>query len=297
MSLKINPSPLLLALAALAACVERPLVDDSGASTGNPGSTGSTGDTATPTSTAGPTSDPTSPTTPTTPGTDATTANPSDPSTSTTTTSTTGPPPTTSSTTDPTVDPDTGDTSSEVGTDPKLDVGEQPAEVPGGLWDGGCPNTPPPGTAIKGQSDLGDFFSTAAYFGYTDVNGQILRTNLLFLDASADIDLALMELDQNFQITTGPGAAVEPDQQFTVEHPFWLGVDDDAVLSVIAGGQAQPIAAQIVITGHSGNWDAVDPADPPRLQGTVGPGGDPFQFSGEFDAVFCDHMANHIIAE
>ena len=38
-------------------------------------------------------------------------------------------------------------------------------------------------------------------------------------------------------------------------------------------------------------------ADPARLQGSLGPGQGRFQLIGDFDAVFCDHLANHVIAE
>jgi hypothetical protein len=178
---------------------------------------------------------------------------------------------------------------------PKLDVGTW-ATVPDGIWEG-CTKTAPPGTAIKGESGLGQFTSTRAFFGYTDVNGVIWEVRLLFLDDSADSELAFSELGFGGTLTTGPAADVKPAQEFTVQNPFWVGTDPGAAIAVIAGGKTDTVMGTIDITGHTGSWDVPDPADPARLQGSLSPGPGPFQLSGDFDAVFCDRLVDHIIAE
>ena len=53
----------------------------------------------------------------------------------------------------------------------------------------------------------------------------------------------------------------------------------------------------ISVTGHTGTWDAADPANLPRPLGAVQQIPDSAQFSGPFDAVSCDLLSTHIIAE
>ena len=116
-------------------------------------------------------------------------------------------------------------------------------------------------------------------------------------DDSADSELVFTELEMNFVISTGPVADVEPTQEFTVEDPFWVGADPEAALSVITNNKSSFVFATVDITGHQGSWDVPDPADPPRLQGSLQPGPGRFQLLGDFDAVFCDKLVSHIIAE
>lgn len=63
------------------------------------------------------------------------------------------------------------------------------------------------------------------------------------------------------------------------------------MIRVSANGYGQDIAATLTIDGPAGNWDVVDDADPPRLRGTVGPGGDKLELIGPFDAVHCAYLS------
>jgi hypothetical protein len=178
----------------------------------------------------------------------------------------------------------------------KLDMGGTWTTVPDGIWEG-CTKIAPPGTAIKGESGLGQFTSTRAFFGYTEANGTIWTVRLVFLDDSADLELAFNEAEFSGMLTTGPAADVNPSHKFTVENPFWVGTDPEAAISVIAAGETDTVIGTIDITGHQGSWDVADPADPARLQGSLSPGAGRFQLSGDFDAVFCDRLVHHIIVE
>lgn len=269
----------ILAPLLLAACTSRPLGDDDGTGTGT---------TSAPPTTTPPTTDPTAMTGDVT-SSDLTTASPSDPVT--TTVPTTFPP--TGETTD---DPNSSSVPGTTDT-PVIDFGVPPDDnFPDGLWLMACPTDPQPGTAIKGESSFGPFFSTRAFLGYFEVNGSLGRPTLLLLDDSADAELAFSEYQQGLGIMTGPGAQTEPALEWDT-HPFWQGTDDFATLDVILMGEAQPVLASVTIAGHSGNWDLADPDDPPRVQGSIDPGGDVFQFAGTFDAPLCDRLTVHIIAE
>lgn len=273
----------LLTLCLLTACTERPLGEDSGASTGSDDPSAPTTQTTQP-STAGPT-------------TAAPTTGPDNPTTATVTTAN----PTSFTTTpgDPTTGSDDITASAPDTQDPKFDFkGPDPhGNFPDGLWLDICPPDTGPGTGIKGETQFGPLFASTAWFGYDDVNGQLLAPRLVFLDETADIPLAIEELDQNFQLITGLGVDTELAQQWDQDDPFWPGADGMAVLRVISNGMVQNIVATVTITGHSGTWDSINPDDPPRLQGTVEANTDEFPFSGSFDAVLCQHIANHIIAE
>lgn len=177
----------------------------------------------------------------------------------------------------------------------KLDVAV-PSGVPGGIVNG-CTKEPPGASAIKGESALGPSFSTRAYFGYYDFGGALGGPRLLFLDETADPELAFTELAQSFEVLTGPAVHAGASLEFSRQNPFWLGVDEEALLLVKKGGEGALVVARIEITGHEGNWDQVSPGDPARLRGTIAPGGDPFMFAGDFDAVFCDLLVQQVIAE
>jgi hypothetical protein len=51
-------------------------------------------------------------------------------------------------------------------------------------------------------------------------------------------------------------------------------------------------AGTITITELAGNWDAVDPGDPPRLVGTI-----EGAISGPFNAIFCDKLGQDFFPE
>ncbi len=274
----------ILAPLLLAACTSRPLGDDTGET-----SAGETGPPSTtlPTTTVDPTAMSSDVTTAM--SSDVTTASPSDPITTTS-------PGTIPPTTDPTIDPESTSVPGTTDT-PVLDFLDPPDDdFPDGLSVEACPTDPQPGTMIKGESSLGPFFGTRAFLGYIAGNGVLGRPTLLVLDDSADAELAFSEFNQSFNIQTGPGVHAEPNIEWGT-HPFWEGSDGEAVLDVVVMGQAQVVLATVTISGHSGNWDFPDPDDPPRVQGSIGPGGDVFQFDGVFDAPLCVHMTVLIFGE
>lgn len=276
----------LFVAAALAGCADR-VVGDSETEGSSSAGTTTTGET--PTTAVDPSSPATSETT--VPGTTATTV-----STSTSTTSPTSATTVTSDVPDPTTtsDPSGPDTATTI-DEPKLDVGTR--SVPGGIVSG-CTKDPPGLTAIQGESALGQMVVSRAYFGYFFNGSTLGGVRLLFLDDTADVDVAFAELAQDFgEIMTGPGAGVSPSLQFNEQDPFWMGIDEQTAFAVRAAGEGTAVVASVHIVGHEGNWDELSPGDPARLLGKVGPGGEQFAFAGEFDAVFCDLLNVEVIPE
>lgn len=245
------------------ACVERPLGDSATGDAGTDAPGSST--TATSPSTA---SD-------TTPGT--TTPPTTGPSTSTSTTSTTSGP-SSAVTTDVSTTSDPSDTTTGA---VKLDL-PRLTPVPPGLV--GCTFDAPPGTALKGLTMQGQFESTRAWFGAQSVNGILREPNLAFLAPEAD---AVVELESK-QGDTGKLLVGFP---LTDPYDAWLG-DWEFFGNIFDKGNSGALAVTVTITGLAGNWDAVDPADRPRVIGTLN--GD---IVGGFDAVYCDKLDDQIIAE
>jgi hypothetical protein len=257
--------PLVILPLVLFACTDRPLGDTDGSTAGP-----STGDSP--------------------PATGSTT---SAPGTATTPTTTATPPPPTATSDDPggttAVDPGTTTAIDPGGTttfdpQPKLDF-----FLPGpthGL--AGCTLDAPAGTMVGGSSTLGPFEAQRAYFGYTGFGEEPHTPVLLFVSPAAD---PALELDlQN----GGSGPIL-----FGYVHsdPFleggWIGtwpVSANVYAAPDVGELARPDA--VVIDGQEGNWSSFDPADPPRLVGSLQGG-----IAGPFDAVFCDKLVSIIIPE
>jgi hypothetical protein len=282
----------LLSLAA-AACADRTLDSDAGggpSTGGDVSSAPATGEDPQPTSGPGPTV--------------PTTVDPPDPSTTgPAETSTSGPGPTSTDPTTPDPSLPTNATTPSTDSDPTattvpfFDFGDPPAQVPDGIWQG-CTQEAPPGTGIKGETAFGPFVSTRASFGYFEVNGQLGDVRLLFLDDAADAGLAFQELEQNFgHLTTGPAADITPAQQFTVNNPFWQGTQLQAAFKVIVKNQDTMVTADLEINGHAGNWNVNDPEDPARLLGVITPAPGQHFLAGSFDAVLCNSLSEHVIAE
>ncbi|WP_434416933.1 hypothetical protein [Nannocystis pusilla] len=271
-----SPRALLTLVLLVPACPERPKGDTE---TGTEPSTGPTPGTDSESSgaTVGATTPGTGPTTTTggvTTDDSATTVAPS----TTTATNTTSDGTTDDSAT--TVDPSDTATST---TGVKLDL--PAAQWPAGLV--GCTLDAPAGTMLAGASELGPFTADRAYFGWWGFEDQELPI-LLFISPGADPAVEVVDRDGN----TGPVYYGN-----VVAEPFLMGgwVGSWAVnFSVRADGMITFPRPQgsVDIVELAGNWDAVDPADPPRLVGTVkGP------ISGPFDAVFCDKLVENIFPE
>lgn len=212
--------------------------------------------------------------------------------------STTSVPPTTTEDTATTVAPSTttgdGDTDDSAATDDpsgtatsttvfKIDL--PAAQWPAGLV--GCDLDAPAGTMVTGDTELGPFTATRAYFGWWGFDDQEKPT-ILFVSPEAD---PAVEVEEK----SGSSGAVYFGDIVTEPLLFggWVG-DWAANLSVRANGMItfpRPLPA-VDIVELAGTWDIADPADPPRLVGTVkGP------IAGPFNAVFCDKLVENIFPE
>ncbi|MCY1069904.1 hypothetical protein OV090_34500 [Nannocystis sp. RBIL2] len=272
-------SPFIFALV-LFACTERPLGDTDGStagpSTGDaPPATGTNTD-APGTATLPTTGAPPQPTTATTVDPSATTA--IDPS------ATTAIDPGTTTVIDPsdtTIDPSRHTT---VDPQPKFDVFE-----PGptsGLF--GCTLEAPAGTMVSGTSTIGPFAAQRAWFGFSGFGEEPFMPVLMFVSPAADPASELQ--DKN-----GSSGPIFWGDVFS--DPFreggWIGtwpVSASVFAQGMLGEVARPDA--VVIDELAGNWAEHDPADPPRLVGSLQGG-----IAGPFDAVFCDKLNVFIIPE
>lgn len=260
----------------LFACTDRP-IDDSASGDPSTGTTPGSASATTPSSASD-----------TTPGTTSPTSGPATTGPSTTGPSTTGPDTSTSASTS-SGPSSTGTTDVSTGSDPSDTAGVK-FDLPASQWPHpalvGCTLAAPPGTDIKGQTTLGPFAGDRAYFGVVvGLNqGIIANPNLLILSPGADLQTELTEQ----QGSTGPIVLGWTDTEFFAD---WIG---QWVFGghVVHKGMFVAPSVDVTITEFAGNWDANDPADPPRLVGTFA--GD---LAGSFDAVFCDKLNIEILRE
>lgn len=267
-----SPRALLSIVLLVPACPERP-----------------TGDTETGT---------TAPSTGQLPGTDGESSGATVSATTPGSTSTTSVPPTTGGvTTDDTattVAPSTTTTDDTANTDDPSDTATSTTgiklDLPAAQWPAGlvgCNLDAPTGTMVAGDTQLGPFTATRAYFGWWGFDDQELPT-ILFVSPEADPAVEVESKDGS------SGAIYFGD---IVTEPLllggWIG-SWDATLSVRADGMItfpQP-QGSVDIVELAGNWDAPDPADPPRLVGTLNGA-----ISGPVNAVFCDKLVENIFPE
>ncbi|WAS97285.1 hypothetical protein [Nannocystis punicea] len=244
---------------ALFACTDRPLGETDGSTAGpstgdSPPATGTTPDTAT------------TPTTTAAPSTTATTGDP---------TATDG-----SSTTE--IDPSVATTTPD--PLPKLDF-----FLPGptsGLM--GCTLDAPAGTMVSGSSSIGPFMAQRAYFGVVDFDSNLFSPRIMLVSPTADPEVAL-ELQNS---SSGPiyYGDIHTDSFW---ESGWIGnwpIDANHYADGLTGVIARPDGA--VIEAQAGNWVMHDPADPPRLVGSL-----QGEIAGPFDAVYCDKLDISVISE
>lgn len=203
------------------------------------------------------------------------------------------PQPTTATTIDPSattaIDPSTTTAIDPSGTttvdpQPKLDFFD-----PGptsGLF--GCTLAAPAGTMVSGSSTIGPFAAQRAWFGFSGFGDEPFMPVLMFVSPAADPATELQDKNGS----TGP---ILLGDVFT--DPFreggWIGnwpVSASVFAEGMFGEVARPDA--VVIDELAGNWAEHDPADPPRLLGSLQGG-----IAGPFDAVFCDKLDVFIIPE
>jgi hypothetical protein len=175
----------------------------------------------------------------------------------------------------------TADPSVSTTIGPKLDLPSTDALA-------GCPLDAPPGTLVEGPTVFGQFTSQRAYFAWNGA-GEPYAPRLVLLSPGADAAAELAEV-------TGDSGLVLDHQYISTDSLFeegWLGTWETLATIHDKGMSAYPREPDAVkITELAGNWDAFDPADPPRLVGTV-----EGAISGPFNAVFCDKLIGIIIPE
>lgn len=157
----------------------------------------------------------------------------------------------------------------------------------------GCTLPPPAGTKVVGTTALGPFTSTRAFFAEVEINFEVVGARLLLVDDAADAAAVLAEIQKIGVLQTGPAAMIEPGLPF---EDHWKG-EEMLSAAVVLDGQQTEVGIKLTVTGEAGTWDAFDPADPPRLLGSVAPTQDGIVLLGEFDAVYCDKIRVSVIAE
>lgn len=176
-------------------------------------------------------------------------------------------------------------TSAAASGDPpvKFDVVEVKLDAPiHGLV--GCALDAPPGTALAGPSDFGPFTADRAYFGIR-VHPSGLTPILLFVAPGADpAEEVAVEYGDSLG-ETGLVMRGELDLR-TADVSDWPGTWLGR-LPVYSDGAYSSLEEEhtVVLSEYLGDWDAFDPADPPRIRGTV-----EGTVDGSFDAVFCDEI-------
>ncbi|MBZ5712495.1 hypothetical protein [Nannocystis pusilla] len=145
------------------------------------------------------------------------------------------------------------------------------------------PDAPPPGTLVVGNSELGPFVARRAYFDRSQ-GGRVL---LLFLSPEAD---AVVEIEHH-DGRSGPIFYGELASGPTKDG--WLGTWT-LEGGVYADGMAaaSQLPPTVTLSEFAGTWHDYDPADPPRLVGTLV--GD---IHGTFDAVYCDDIFLSLIPD
>lgn len=145
----------------------------------------------------------------------------------------------------------------------------------------GCSLDAPAGTALEGATDLGPFMAQRAYFGWSHFDNHRYEPQLLFVSPGADPAVEVLHSHGNTGAILYGNVSTDPFDGggWVGEWSGQLDVFDQGQLSAAMGPQT------VIIDALAGNWDEFDPADPPRLVGSIqGP------ISGPFDAVFCDEL-------
>lgn len=174
----------------------------------------------------------------------------------------------------------TPDPSDGTTTGPKQDLPPTDALV-------GCPLDAPPGTLVQGPTFFGQFSSQRAYFGWIGVVDPF-SPRIVLLSPGADPATEFPEPTGNSGLVLEHWVSTD-----TPLEDGWLGTWETTAMIHENEMTSVPREPDTVkITELAGNWDTHDPADPPRLVGTIeGP------ISGPFDAVFCDKLVAFIIPE
>jgi hypothetical protein len=154
----------------------------------------------------------------------------------------------------------------------------------------GCGDT---GAAeIFGTTSFGYFEGTRAYFAWEGFpDSQWSTLTLHFFDAGVDIEAA-----KQAGPWSGEHFALRSYTNWSFNETGWLG-GGDADFEVSVDSQWALYDGALEIYDRGGNWDAVDPGDPPVLYGFLSTNGDVEAPQGPFAAVFCDAFVSQIIPE
>lgn len=151
-------------------------------------------------------------------------------------------------------------------------------ELPPGLV--GCTLVAPAGTSVTGMTGFGPFDSERAYFGLARIetgDGTFLAgTHLVLLTAEADPVVEFAELMGNTGMILRGLVNIDIGDEL-------LGTRVYSARLAEQGSYQYPPQLKVTYAAYAGNWDEVDPDDPPRLVGEIEgvPG-------GSIDAVYCD---------
>lgn len=142
------------------------------------------------------------------------------------------------------------------------------------------------GSAVVGESEGGPFNGTTAFFGWIGNNVELSQLVLMIVDETADIEAAKQA--GIFGDEGRPKAQLETGRNYA----SWIGTSSSPVAFYDADADLSVDEVALEITGRLGNWSTFDPADPPRLVGTIksaDPNAD-VVLDGAFEAAFCDRF-------
>jgi hypothetical protein len=154
----------------------------------------------------------------------------------------------------------------------------------------GCPQSWSGGSAVIGAGQGGPFNGVTAFFGW--VGGTFdAELTVVLLDITADIEGAKTD-GVNGKKSGRPKAIVQTLRSYR----WWLSDGPELVTLYDAEGGYSEATVELDIQGRLGNWLTPDPADPPRLHGTI-KSSDPnaaVLLDGPFDAVFCHDFVDEL---
>jgi hypothetical protein len=128
------------------------------------------------------------------------------------------------------------------------------------------------------------------FFGWIGNNVGYSQLALVILDEAADIEAARQE-----GLWNGPGG--RPKAILETDHFYnWIRGSSSPVVLYDGGGGTAEGTVELAVNGRLGNWHMSDPADPPRLVGTI-KSADPnaaVVLDGPFQAAFCDDFVEYL---
>lgn len=155
----------------------------------------------------------------------------------------------------------------------------------------GCPQTWSGGSAVAGMSEGGPFNGTTAFFGWRGSNIGFTQLALVILDATSDIEAAKQDGIWENGVGGRPKAILYTDSYYN-----WIGESSSLAVLYDGGGGMSEGTVELAVNGRLGNWHMSDPADPPRLVGTIKTADPnaPVVLDGPFQAAFCEDFVEYL---